>query len=304
MAGTDDEAWIIELLTPNTRPSSPVRVGIGDDATVFEDGRVVTLDTMVEGVHWDTRLSPEDVGWKLVAVNVSDVAAMGGRPTHAWLAASLPAPLDRAWVRAFATGLRAACDRWGVHLVGGDTTRAPVRVLSLTLEGLAPRPVLRSTGRPGDDLWVTGNLGLAAEAFLADAPSDAAWRAFRRPEPRVEFAAALAARGLATAMMDLSDGLRDDLARLCAASGCGADVDAAQVPGTGPISWRVGFGEDYELLFAAPQADRDAVRSVANMTSTPLGLIGRLDAAAGARLNGRPEWPPPLFRHFSTEGGA
>jgi thiamine-monophosphate kinase len=304
MADTDDEAWIIELFRVRGVERGLLRAGIGDDATVFADGRVVTVDTMVEGVHWDHRLDPADVGWKLVAVNVSDVAAMGGRPRWAWLAASVPSPVDRSWMRAFADGLGAAAGRWGVTVVGGDTTRSPVRTFSLTLEGHAPRPVLRSGGHPGDDLWVTGSLGLAAEAFLSSSPSAEATAWFRRPEPRVEFAAALAEHGLATAMMDLSDGLRDDLSRLCTASGCGADVDAALVPGTGPLPWRVGFGEDYELLFTAPQTHRDAVRSLATMTSTPLGRIGRLDAGIGARLNGRTDWPSPLFRHFSDEGGA
>ncbi|MES2639847.1 MAG: thiamine-phosphate kinase [Myxococcota bacterium] len=292
------EDWVIDRLTTRTALPAGLRVGIGDDAALFDDGRILTVDTMVEGVHWDDKLTPADVGWKLVAVNVSDIAAMGGRPTYALLALSLPSPLDRAWVDAFAGGLHAACARWGVALVGGDTTRAPVRTASLTVGGHASRPVLRSTGAVGDDIWVTGRLGLAAEGFLSDAPRPEAQARLRRPEPPARFAAALAEAGLATAMMDLSDGLARDLGRLCVASGCGAEIDPAAVPGDAPLAWRVAFGEDYELLFCAAAADRDAVRSVASMQDISIGRVGRLEAAPGLRLLGGGEWPRPLFAHF------
>lgn len=293
-----EEAVISAFIAP--LPAGVARVGIGDDAAVLADGNLVTVDTMVEGVHFDHRLSAEDVGWKLVAVNVSDIAAMGGHPTWATLALSLPDPLDQQWVDAFATGLRAACKHWSIALVGGDTTRSPVRVCSLTLGGYAPRPVLRSTGRPGDDLWVTGTLGLSAEALLAPKPSTAALAHLRRPKPRLACAQALARLGV-TSMMDLSDGLHADLSRLTAASGCGAEVDPAALPGTGPLEHRVAFGEDYELLFTSSPADRDAVRSVAEMSLTPLSLVGRLETQPGARLRGM-EWPAPLFGHFGGEG--
>lgn len=294
------ESEIIGALTPAVG-SAAVRVGIGDDAAVLADGTLVTVDAMVEGVHFDARLSPADVGWKLVAVNVSDIAAMGGRPTWATLALSLPDPPDRTWVAGFAEGLAAACRNWNVTLVGGDTTRSPIRAASLTLGGAAVRPVLRSTARAGDDLWVTGRLGLAAEALLSPSPTPDALAHLRRPAPRVAFACALADLGV-TAMIDLSDGLSDDLSRLCTASGCGAEVDPDAVPGSGPLAWRVAFGEDYELLFTASAADRDALRSVADMYATPLSLIGRLDARPDARMSGMP-WPAPLFRHFTQDRG-
>jgi thiamine-monophosphate kinase len=300
-----DESWVIAALRDCGPPSAEIVVDIGDDAAVWADGRVVTTDTMVEGTHWDARLSAEDVGWKLVAVNVSDVGAMGGRPEWAVLALTLPAPLERAWVAAFARGVRAACARWGVRLVGGDTTRGPTRVASLTVGGRAARPVLRSGGQPGDTLWIAGELGLAAEAFLAEAPSAAALRHFRRPEPPVAFGAALGEAGLATAMMDLSDGLRPDLARLCAASGCGARVDAAQLPGKGPLAWRVAFGEDYALCFAARAIDADAIVSLSTMYDVPVRPIGALTSTPSVTLVGNPGaadasgWPAPLFAHFA-----
>ncbi len=298
----DEEGQVIEAFAVRAGRMPGLRVGIGDDAALFADGRVLTVDTMVEGVHWDDKLSAVDVGWKLVAVNVSDVAAMGGRPEWALLALSLPAPLDRAWLAGFRDGLLAACARWGVTLVGGDTTRSPVRVASLTVGGYAAHPVLRSGGRPGDDLWVTGELGRAAEGFLHPAPRPAARAWLQRPEPRVAFARALAEEGLPTAMMDLSDGLRTDLGRMCVASGCGAEVDAAAVPGDGPFAWRVAFGEDYELLFAAPADRRDAVRSLATMHEISVTRVGCLQAHPGVRLVGGEAWPPVLFTHFAPRG--
>jgi thiamine-monophosphate kinase len=295
----DEEDWVIARLSADRTAPPTVAVGIGDDAALFADGRVVTVDTMVEGVHWDDKLSPGDVGWKLVAVNVSDVGAMGGRPEWALLAMSLPSPLDRLWVNAFAEGLHAACAHWGVALIGGDTSRGPARSLSLTVGGHAARPVLRSTGRPDDDIWVTGKLGRSAEAFLANAPRPEALAHFRRPVPPVAFGAALAEAGLATAMMDLSDGLSRDLDRLCLASGCGAVVYGEVLPGDAPLDWRVAFGEDYELLFCAAQEDRDAVRSVARMQDVAISRIGRLEARPGLRLASGGEWPRALFSHFA-----
>jgi len=300
----DEEDWVIARLGADRAAPSNVRVGIGDDAALFTDGRVVTVDTMVEGVHWDDKLSPGDIGWKLVAVNVSDIGAMGGRPEWALLTMSLPSPLDRLWVNAFADGLHAACDRWGVGLIGGDTTRGPARSVSLTVGGHAARPALRSGGRPDDDLWVTGTLGRAAEAFLAKAPRPEALAHFRRPVPPVAFGAALAEAGLATALMDLSDGLGRDLDRLCRASGCGAVVYGEVLPGDTPLEWRIAFGEDYELLFSAAQADRDAVRSVARMQDIAISRIGRLEASPGLRLAGGGEWPRALFTHFARPSRA
>ncbi len=301
-----DESFVITCLRDCGPPLRDLVVDIGDDAAVWADGRVVTTDTMVEGTHWDERLSPTDVGWKLVAVNVSDIAAMGARPEWAVLALTLPAPLDRDWLRAFAAGVRDACARWGVRLVGGDTTRGPVRTASLTVGGRAARPVLRSGGHPGDELWIAGTLGRAAEGFLAAAPSEEALRHLRRPEPPVDFGAALGESGLATAMMDLSDGLRQDVARLCAASGGGARVEVDRLPGSTPLAWRTSFGEDYALLFAARTEDADAIRTLAAMQHVPLHSIGALTLVPEVLLVGAPDdaWPAPLFTHFATRASS
>jgi thiamine-monophosphate kinase len=284
------------------------RVGVGDDAAVLADDtpgaqRVVTMDTMVEGTHWDAALLPEHVGWKLVAVNVSDIAAMGAVPRWCTLALTLPRPLDLVWVEAFASGVRAACAHWGVQLVGGDTTRGPARVLTVTMEGVARHPVLRSTARAGDDLWVSGALGRTAEALLSGDPSALAVAWLRRPEPPLSLGIALAERRLARAMMDLSDGLRADLVRMCAASGVGARVDAARIPGVGPLAWKVAFGEDWELCFAGARADRNAICRMGSELGVIVSRIGCFTGDLAVRLEGHPlapAWPEPLFSHFDA----
>ena len=313
-----DEAWIIEALraaAPGEGLAGRPRIGIGDDGAIPPAGEgdlVITTDTMVEGVHWDDRLSPEDVGWKLVAVNASDLGAMGAVPAWATLNLSLPAPLDRDWVEGFARGLGAACRRWGLALIGGDTTRAPIRVAALTAGGHARATLARSGGRPGDGLWVTGELGRAAEGFLAAAPGEAALSWLRRPCPPVALGARLAAGRsgpgagsgagpIASAAMDLSDGLRADLARLCAASGCGAAVEAERLPGDRALAWRTSFGEDYELLLAVPAERETELRWAAEMERVELSRIGVLTEGAGAVLlrGGRSiPWPGSLFDHF------
>ena len=294
-----DEAWVVALAAA-VGGAPEAGVGVGDDAAVLDAaGHVVTTDTMVEGVHWDDRLSPADVGFKLVAVNVSDVGAMGGRPQWATLAASVPTPMDRAWLSAFAEGLQAGLRRWGTRLVGGDTTRSPgPRVFSLTVGGLAPRPVLRSGARPGDHVWVTGALGRSAEAFLAPAPGPEAMAWLRRPLPPVALGAALADAGLVHAMLDLSDGLARDLGRLCRASGVGARVDPASLPGGRPLVQAVAFGEDYELCFAAPPAASDAICSLAAMYGVSVSCVGTFTPSPELVLIGHPAWPAPAFDHF------
>lgn len=292
---------------PRVRP----RVGPGDDAAWLAGGEIVTTDVMVEGVHFDQRSSPADVGWKLVAVNASDVGAMGARPTWATLTLSLPRPLRMGWVEAFAEGLGAALARWRIALVGGDTTGSPGPVFAgMTMAGRAATPVLRSGARPGDEIWVSGALGEAAAGFFgtrAGVPeAGLAW--LRRPEPPVELGARLGAAGLCTAMMDLSDGLAQDLPRLCAASGVGATVDPALLPvgpslvgEPDPLPCQVAFGDDYQLLFTAPPAHGEAIRALGRRRRVRLSRVGTIEAGSGARLRGR-DWPAPRFSHFEEPG--
>ncbi|MSQ00360.1 MAG: thiamine-phosphate kinase [Myxococcales bacterium] len=294
-----DEAFVVQSVRA-LGGATEGGFGVGDDAAVVGAGDVVTTDTMVEGVHWDHRLAPSDVGWKLVAVNVSDLAAMGARPRWATLAATLPAPLDRGWWQAFLTGLDAALRHWRLPLVGGDTTRAVYsRVLTLTVVGRAVSPVMRSTARVGDEVWVTGELGRSAEAWLRQAPGAGAMAWLRRPEPPVEFGAALAESGLATAMIDLSDGLARDLARLCRASGAGARIDPDLLPGGRPLAESVAFGEDYELCFTADPASAVAICSGAAQHGVTVTRVGAITHDAGPLLVGHARWPASHFDHFS-----
>ncbi|MCB9741144.1 MAG: thiamine-phosphate kinase [Alphaproteobacteria bacterium] len=269
MPDDPDEAYVIRTLTHRLSAPRPPTVGPGDDAAVLDDGLTLTVDAMVEGVHWDDRLSPEDVGAKLVAVNASDIAAMGASPRWALLALSLPDPLDRAWVEGFSRGLRRALDACGAELVGGDTTASRgARVASLSMGGaLVGPPLLRSGARPGDQLWVSGTLGDAAGGFYLDPPPEELLAALRRPRPPLALGPALSREGLASAAMDVSDGLAADLAKLCEASGLGAEVEPERVPlspalraaDPDALDHALGFGEDYQLLFTAPpeRARRD-----------------------------------------------
>lgn len=290
-----------EPLQPGGQLSSP-----GDDAVEVPGGALVSVDAMVEGVHFDHRLSPADVGWKLVAVNASDIGACGREPCWALLALSVPRD-DQEWLSGFAEGLHSALRRWGIRLRGGDTTRSPgPRVVSLTIGSAPSGPALtRSGAAPGDDLWITGALGRSAAGFHYGTPCGLSW--LRRPTPPVRFGAALGAAGLPSAMMDLSDGLAADLARLCAASEIGASIDPLALPrdgalaGTPPseaLSLMTAFGEDYELLFAAPPACRSAIVSLAVSQGVTVSRIGRcLVAGAGIQLGTQP-WPAAHFTHF------
>ena len=218
-------------------------VGIGDDAAVLPGGQLIATDTLLEGVHFDASATPEQIGHKALAVNLSDIAAMAGRPTAATLALTLPPHWDADFAARVLDGLLATAAEFGVELVGGDTTRWDgAAALSVTVLGLADTPILRSDGRPGDRLFVTGPLGgsLVSGRHLT----------FR---PRVAEAQSIAAAVPIRAMMDLSDGLSSDLAHLCAASGCGVVVEAASIPRHegADLASALDDGEDFELLLAA-----------------------------------------------------
>ena len=285
-------------------PAGLLQIDLGDDGAVLADGTALTVDAMVQGVHWDDRMDPADLGWKLVAVNASDLGAMGARPSWALLSLSLPKNLDSAWLPAFSTGLHEGLIAFGMSLIGGDTTTSPGPIaLSLTAAGRAQRPVTRGGGRPGDQLWVSGRLGASARGFFRGGE---AWADHARPRPPVALGVALAEAGLARAMMDLSDGLHADLNRLCAACGLGAEIAPARLPlapglaeEPDALALAVAWGEDYELLFAATPEDGPAIEALGRSLGVALTPIGALCEAPGARLRGR-EWPAPLFSHFGA----
>ncbi len=284
-----------------TRPTRHTDLAVGDDAALLRPRPgiqlAVSTDMLVAGTHFFADTDPEDLGWKTLAVNVSDLAAMGATPRWAFLALALPGA-DEAWIAAFARGFFACADAHGVDLAGGDTTRGPL-TLSVTIIGEVPQgqAITRAGGRPGDDLWVSGQPGMAAlglaalrgEARISTAGSAACIAALQRPQPRV--ALGLALRGVATAMLDVSDGLLGDLGHILECSATGAIIDVGALPlaalrdnGADEALARrclLGGGDDYELLFAAPAARRADVEVLAGQLGLALHRIGELGAEPG-----------------------
>lgn len=298
------EEQLIHAFTGRTAGAGPrPTLGPGDDAALTADGTVVSVDVLVEGVHFTREWSPEDLGFKVIAVSVSDLAAMGAKPEWALLTVSGPARrLNASWAKAFERGLHEACDQWNIALIGGDTTGA-LRDVSVgaTLGGrCVAAPLQRDGASPGDEIWTTGRLGIAGRAWRSDTPDDRAIRAHRRPEPPLPFALDLAKGRLATAAMDISDGLAVDLPRLAKASGCAMEVDAASVQraGEGSLEDILCGGEDYELLFTAPPRVHDRIRSLAHHHGIQVHRIGLCREGAGAHLPHH-AWPTTAWSHFA-----
>jgi thiamine-monophosphate kinase len=275
----------------------PAARGLKDDAALL-DGFVITHDAMAKGVHFLAEDPPASVGWKLVAVNLSDLAAKGARPVAALLSLTLSG--DDKWDLAFIDGVEAACESYSIALIGGDTIRLPERaprVLGLTAIGRAgKRTPSRSGGSPGDRLWLAGTLGDSAAglALLQDNPEATGVLVdiFRRPVPLLEIGEALAAK--ARAIMDVSDGLLLDLSRLCAASGCGAEVELGSLPLSRAFIAERGQdraarlfaasgGDDYALLAAFP-AEVDPALTLSLPKKPTLACIGKLVAGSAVAL--------------------
>lgn len=268
--------------------------GIGDDAAVLQAGDQTllwTADMLLEGVHFRLDwIDPASLGWKSLAVNLSDIAAMGGTPVGALLSLALPAERTGAWLDAFVDGLAECAQTHGVALLGGDTNRAEHVVIDVSLLGLvAGRPVPRSGAQVGDWLLATGALGgsrAGLHALMAGEASTIDLTPHFRPIPRLQVGALARELG-ATAMMDISDGLAADLPKLLRASGVGAVVYAAQVPvhpaaarwahahALDPVAFAIAGGEDYELLIAAPPPVAQQLQErVPAETGVPLTKIG------------------------------
>jgi thiamine-monophosphate kinase len=307
--------------------AGPGGLGLADDAALVEcaPGRqlVVTVDALVEGVHYLPDDPPDLVAKKLLRVNLSDLAAKGARSLHYLLTTVLPKRLDDAWVERFAAGLAEDQRRFGVDLLGGDSVATPgPAVLSLTALGevAAGAEIRRSGARPGDRIWVSGtigdaHLGLAVlRGGYGDlAPDEQAFLAarFQLPEPRTALGPRLA--GIAHAMCDVSDGLVADLGHICDASQVAATIELAAVPLSGPAQkiaaeepdFRVRFataGDDYELLFAAPPEATPQIEGLAAELGLPVAAIGRIEPGAGVRVLGADDRPVTIeaagYRHF------
>lgn len=301
MQTSRSEFDLISRFFADLGPKRPdVLLDVGDDCALLEVpsglSLAVSVDTLVAGTHFFPDCDPEAVGYKSLAVGLSDLAAMGAAPAWATLALTLP-HRDDGWIARFADGFRALADRYRVRLVGGDTTRGPLSV-TVQVHGFvnAAAAVRRDGARPGDLIWVSGTLGdaaLALRLIQAGRPVETGLRArMERPIPRVELGAAL--RGLATAMIDLSDGLAGDLAHILAASGVGAEIDPAALPMSPTVAQRVASdadwtlplagGDDYELCFCAPPGYESLIRSMASPLGCPLAVVGRIRAETGLEL--------------------
>lgn len=287
---------------------APYVHGVGDDAAVVIEHRVVTCDSMVETVHWDDKLSPADVGWKIVAINVSDIGAMGGLPEWCTLSLSLPETITPEWVDEFARGMRAALDHWNISLIGGDTTKSPQHiVVGMTMSSRKGYHwAWQHDAKAGDDIWVTGTLGDAASGFF-EHKKHPFNTALQRPEPPVNFAHTIVHNELVHALTDISDGLHSEITRICARSNVGALLDPETFPASSvlyrhnkALAFQTAFGEDYEYLFTAPKRLENILRSMAARNKTTIHKIGKiLGDTKSVKLRGK-EWPEPLFTHFES----
>jgi thiamine-monophosphate kinase len=309
--------------------AGPGGLGLKDDAALVDctpgHRLVVTVDAIVEGVHYLPDDPPDLVARKLLRVNLSDLAAMGARPLHYLLATALPAAFGDEWVARFAAGLAEDQARFGVALLGGDSvaTSGPA-VLSLTAIGevAAGAELRRGGARPGDRIWVSGTIG---DAFLglrvlrgdddlvglAASFATALIARFQLPEPRTNLGPRLT--GIAHAMCDVSDGLLADLGHICEASSCAATISVAQLPlsdaamavlakeGVEPIALATG-GDDYELLFTAPLEASALIEDLATELALKISAIGTIEQGNGVRLvdaGGQPiQFATAGYRHF------
>jgi thiamine-monophosphate kinase len=269
------------------RPTRHTILGVGDDGAILQPGPgmelVVSTDMLVAGTHFLADTDPEDLGWKALAVNVSDMAAMGAAPRWALLAAALPAATE-SWIERFARGFFACAETFGIDVIGGDTTRGP-RNFCVTIFGEVPagQALLRSGARPGDEIWVSGLPGRAALGLahlqgrspLGEPALTYCLAALHRPQPRV--ALGLGLRGLASAAIDVSDGLLADLGHILEASSVAATLRLPCLPPAGleRDCWLAG-GDDYELVFTAAADRHTDVTALANrlpLTLTPIGVV-------------------------------
>ncbi len=272
-------------------PSARVTLGIGDDCALIDPspGHEIALstDTLVEGVHFFPHADPQSLGHKALAVNLSDLAAMGAIPRAVLLALTLPS-VDDSWLASFARGFFDLADLHGVELVGGDTTRGPL-AMTLTVVGEVEkgRSLLRGSAIPGDDVWVSGELGAAALAVGYRSGTFGVNRAWRthvdarldRPQPRVQLGRALL--GMAHAAIDVSDGIVADLGHICERSKVAARLEWESIPQAAALrecpeaireACVLGGGDDYELVFTAPASQREAISALGAIV--PVARIG------------------------------
>lgn len=277
-----------------TRNAENADLGVGDDAALFRVSPhhqlAVSVDMSVAGTHFYADAAAYDIGWKCMAVNISDMAAMGATPKWATLAIALP-DINQDWLTEFSRGLFECADTFKVHLVGGDTTRGALNV-SIQIMGEVPigKALLRSGAKPEDDIWVSGHLGSAALGLaqlqgkikLPTEVRQTCLAALNRPEPRVDLGLAL--QTVAHSCIDISDGLLADLGHILEASNLGASIDLSFVPCHTFLKSQLdrplirqcilAGGDDYELVFTAPASERATIKSLSKQLNLPLSIIG------------------------------
>lgn len=288
------------------RPTPSAVLGPGDDCALLQptpgQQLAISTDMLVAGTHFFPDTPPRDLGWKTLAVNVSDLAAMGAKPRWATLAGSLP-NADENWIAAFAEGLFACAQAYGLDIVGGDTTAGPLNFCVTVLGEVPPGEALRRDGgKDGDDIWVSGRPGLAGLGlrFLQNKVElPPLWQklclaSLHRPRPRVELGLAL--RGKASAAIDVSDGLLADLGHIAIASGLVGDVILNQLPSlpdgidrATALDCQLAGGDDYELCFTAPFEQRLRLAQLAAELDLPLWRIGQLRAPNAPRFLNNPD---------------
>lgn len=283
-----------------TKPTPNADLGVGDDAALIRVSSgcqlAISTDMSVVGTHFYADCSPEDIGWKSLAVNISDLAAMGAQPKWMTLAIALPEQ-NHEWLSAFAGGFFACAEEFGVDLIGGDTTRGPLNI-AIQIMGEVPigKSLLRSGAQVGDDIWVSGFLGSAAlglahiqeKTLLPDDVASVCIRALHHPQPRM--ALGLALLGVANSCIDISDGLVGDLGHILRTSGVGAALNLEAVPCLPFVSTALDLpvmqhallagGDDYELCFTAPSNQYEHIHGISKSLGLPLARIGQITNAA------------------------
>jgi len=280
---------ISQYINSQSLSRSDVLEGIGDDCAILKvpenKSLAISMDTLVEGVHFPVNTSAYSIGYKSLAVNLSDLAASGAKPAWASLSLTMPES-DEKWLKCFLDGFFALAKQFNVQLVGGDTTHGPLSI-SVQAHGFVQQPLLRSGANDGDLIYVSGYLGDAAAGFDLFSANDIKHKAclerFKQPLPRIELG--LAISDIATSCIDISDGLVSDLGHICQRSQCGAEISLAAIPLSEAFvqyfkqpayDKALGFGDDYEICFTVAEDKKEVVKHIAERLNLKLSCIGAI----------------------------
>jgi len=290
-----------------------VTLGVGDDAALLNLDQgyqvVTTTDTLVEGVHFSASTPAKDIAHKSLAVNLSDIASMGAKAKYFTLAITLP-KINKSWLQEFSDSLRQLSGQYEVSLVGGDTTRGPLNI-TITLIGIveSSKALTRSGARPGDGVYVSGTIGDAGFCFwkLSNSliPSNQEFKRLNCPTPRVKLGLAL--KNLASACIDVSDGLEQDLSHILKASSVGAVIEVEKIPISEALlshvndtnNWSIPLcgGDDYELCFTIPESNQEALKKVSKSCNVNITRIGVVSESLGLQIKGF-DGPRKSYQHF------